>query len=741
MPANDILAKVSVIINAQTAQLGKDLKGAQNQLSSFSKGLTNLAGTIGVAFSVQQVASFGFEIAKLAGEVEGVKVAFDKLPDSERLMKSLKEATSDTVSELDLMKRTVQAANFGISLQALPKLLEFATLRAQQTGESVDYLVNSIVTGIGRKCITGDTQVKMSSGNTKRLDELVDNEVVKTLTLTGAVVNGVVKAVHVNGVRDVYKVSLVNGYHVTGTDNHRLYTSSGYKMISELDTNSELLTDVGLINIDSITYAGREVVYDVTLPETENFFANGIVSHNSPLILDNLGISAVALKDKLGDVSTAAATVGQVAEAVGKIAEENLTSMAGFSDNTKTSVEQLTAAWENFKASLGKNVAIGGGLNFLTGLLETFTQSDDFKITAQVENLALALNAGEKTSTGFANAIKELADNGADLSITEKELEKILNRMKNAPQFADDLKNKLKEVGIEIINLNKTALGPQAFKFEDIFGTNGGTETIGIIAALEDKIKGLGDSIKDATSVQSIRSLQAELEIAKSALNDLLKPPPNPVIIPVEFDLNFDYEAIQKKVDEIPPIIVDLEIGDESTAQADKVIENIKRIREEASQLAAEFSNVVKNGLQNVLVGFAEDLGRAAVGVGNFGENILQAVAGFAKQFGALLISAGLAKIAFEKLAISGIGAVVAGVALIAAASAVTAHVGKSANALTSVGGSSTGGGVGGGYRSSGLGAQGQNSSSVSFVIKGEDLWGTLNNYNRNSRYTNAVGG
>ena len=612
MPANDILAKVSVIINAQTAQLGKDLKGAQNQLSSFSKGLTNLAGTIGVAFSVQQVASFGFEIAKLAGEVEGVKVAFDKLPDSERLMKSLKEATSDTVSELDLMKRTVQAANFGISLQALPKLLEFATLRAQQTGESVDYLVNSIVTGIGRK---------------------------------------------------------------------------------------------------------------------------------SPLILDNLGISAVALKDKLGDVSTAAATVGQVAEAVGKIAEENLTSMAGFSDNTKTSVEQLTAAWENFKASLGKNVAIGGGLNFLTGLLETFTQSDDFKITAQVENLALALNAGEKTSTGFANAIKELSDNGADLSITEKELEKILNRMKNAPQFADNLKNKLKEVGLEITNLNKTALGPQAFKFEDIFGTNGGTETIGIIAALEDKIKGLGDSIKDATSVQSIRSLQADLEIAKSALNDLLKPPPNPVIIPVEFDLNFDYEAIQKKVDEIPPIIVDLEIGDESTAQADKVIENIKRIREEASQLAAEFSNVVKNGLQNVLVGFAEDLGRAAVGVGNFGENILQAVAGFAKQFGALLISAGLAKIAFEKLAISGIGAVVAGVALIAAASAVTAHVGKSANALTSVGGSSTGGGVGGGYRSSGLGAQGQNSSSVSFVIKGEDLWGTLNNYNRNSRYTNAVGG
>src|SRR5690606_14702252 len=53
--------------------------------------------------------------------------------------------------ELNLMKRAVQGSNFDISLQSLPKLLEFAAVRAQQTGQSVDYLVDSIVTGIGRK--------------------------------------------------------------------------------------------------------------------------------------------------------------------------------------------------------------------------------------------------------------------------------------------------------------------------------------------------------------------------------------------------------------------------------------------------------------------------------------------------------------------------------------------------------------------------------------------------------------
>jgi hypothetical protein len=43
------------------------------------------------------------------------------------------------------------AGNFGIPIEQLGGLLEFAKRRAQETGQSVDYLVESIVTGIGRK--------------------------------------------------------------------------------------------------------------------------------------------------------------------------------------------------------------------------------------------------------------------------------------------------------------------------------------------------------------------------------------------------------------------------------------------------------------------------------------------------------------------------------------------------------------------------------------------------------------
>lgn len=226
--ASSILAKMAVQISANTADFNRTLKAASGNLKGFTSNVQSAAGAIGIAFGVQQVSQFAIELTKLAGEAEGVRAAFDRLPDSVALMSRLKEATHNTVSELDLMKRSVMAANFGISLEALPKLLEFATLRAQQTGQSVDYLVDSIVTGIGRK---------------------------------------------------------------------------------------------------------------------------------SKLILDNLGISAVQLDEALGGASTQASSIGEVAEAVGKIAQESLGKMGEYSNDAATQIQQLSAAWEDLKVKAGSSIA------------------------------------------------------------------------------------------------------------------------------------------------------------------------------------------------------------------------------------------------------------------------------------------------------------------------------------------------------------------------------------------------
>lgn len=89
-------------------------------------------------------------LSKMAASAEGVERAFNRLnkPD---LLRQLKEATQGTVANLELMKRAVTANQFKISLEQLPTLLKFAHVRARETGQSVDYLVDSIVTGIGRK--------------------------------------------------------------------------------------------------------------------------------------------------------------------------------------------------------------------------------------------------------------------------------------------------------------------------------------------------------------------------------------------------------------------------------------------------------------------------------------------------------------------------------------------------------------------------------------------------------------
>lgn len=88
----------------------------------------------------------------IALQAEGVENAFKRL-DNPNLLRNLREATGGTVKDFDLMKAAVKADNFNIPVEKLGVLLKFAKQQAQATGESVDYLVDSMVTGLGRKSV------------------------------------------------------------------------------------------------------------------------------------------------------------------------------------------------------------------------------------------------------------------------------------------------------------------------------------------------------------------------------------------------------------------------------------------------------------------------------------------------------------------------------------------------------------------------------------------------------------
>lgn len=153
--ANDL----NVSIGAEISGLQKGLNDAGKALDKFEVKIKKLSKIGDQMQSIGKKMSIGITVpltaiatlsTKAFSELEGVKTAFERLNDP-NLLSNLQKATKGTVSDLELMKNAVKANNFKIPMEQLGTLLEFARRRAKDTGESVDYLVNSIVTGIGRK--------------------------------------------------------------------------------------------------------------------------------------------------------------------------------------------------------------------------------------------------------------------------------------------------------------------------------------------------------------------------------------------------------------------------------------------------------------------------------------------------------------------------------------------------------------------------------------------------------------
>ena len=124
-------------------QSTKSIVAAAAQYASFAAVL----GTVASGFS--EAASRGMEMSR---EAEGVSKAFARL-NQPGLLDNLRQATHNTVSDLELMKQAVKFDNFNLSLEQMGTFLAFAQQQAKDTGQDVNYLVDSIVTGLGRKSL------------------------------------------------------------------------------------------------------------------------------------------------------------------------------------------------------------------------------------------------------------------------------------------------------------------------------------------------------------------------------------------------------------------------------------------------------------------------------------------------------------------------------------------------------------------------------------------------------------
>ena len=167
--ANNNTNTMKIIFEGESKQLEAAIKRVEKALKGFDEKAKKAGGTGGglpqmnnqlkslaryatAAFAVDKIVDFTKQTIELGAQLDGVARSFESIEMSGSVsLEQLKEATKGTVSELELMRQAVQARNFKIPMEGLADLFEFATIRAQQTGESVEYLTRSIVLGIGRK--------------------------------------------------------------------------------------------------------------------------------------------------------------------------------------------------------------------------------------------------------------------------------------------------------------------------------------------------------------------------------------------------------------------------------------------------------------------------------------------------------------------------------------------------------------------------------------------------------------
>lgn len=138
------------------------------------------------------------ESIKVSTKGESITAAFNGLNRPE-LLDGLRSATQGAMSDLELMQATVKAESFSIPLNDLGNLLQYAQVRAQQTGESVDSLVDSILDGIGNQSADSldtlqikqseyDESVKKTGSHTESAIDLINKKLEEQceLTLTAA---------------------------------------------------------------------------------------------------------------------------------------------------------------------------------------------------------------------------------------------------------------------------------------------------------------------------------------------------------------------------------------------------------------------------------------------------------------------------------------------------------------------------------------------------------------------------
>ena len=597
----------------------EDANKAPQKLNSLFGGLG--AGIVtafaGVA-TISALTSFTKQVVGIASQAEAVRKAFERI-DGDKYLQGLRDATRGTVTDLELMKRAVMAENFQIPLEQLGSLFEFARRRAEETGQSVDYLVNSIVTGIGRK---------------------------------------------------------------------------------------------------------------------------------SPLILDNLGISAVALKDKMNGVTMETASIGDVATAVGSIARDQLASMGDEAVTVGQKLAGVATKWENIKLRIGEAIIESGAFNLsidtLTGIMDNFEAKSILKASMDI-------------SLGMDQFVKDFQSGKVSVEEAETKIVKYSQTMSRlAPLFDSfwdgffniERANEAQKLYDKIFNawveLQHALLGPITVPNFDYDKLTADAEAAAKLAAAEAaKIAAEAEKKKYEAWLKTNEGIREQNELAEINGEVMRKSLQGAIA---------DMEALTKAANDkaeawktaMNQVFAPDEEGniDDGT---DAITSKFSAIKERTQSFVDDMNQMTSDFIADFISGMAEGIGlllTGDIGFDTLFNMVLGSFGSFMKQMGALMIAYGVAQTAFwSSMAEGPLGAVkliAAGVAMVAIGAAISSLGKNPGKAMGGGGGGSTAGmaGGGGGYQNqvTGYGNQGGFGYTLDTKISGDDLLVIMQRAERNNK-------
>ncbi len=378
------------------------LIGSKADLSSIKSfvmgsGLTKVIDMIvstatAAADKMREMVNEGIEMAKSA---DGISHAFAQLnrPD---ILDKLREATHGTVNDMELMKAAVQAKDFRLPLDQLGKYLEFAQLKAQQTGQSVDYMTNSIITGLGRKSLMILDNLGLSAAQVK--EEMAKGG--DMATAVGAIIDKQLEAQgeHYEDAAEREKRAI--------TDVQNAQKELGDEMLPLAEAGSSMWNTIRLAAIKLFTYLVKAFKQGV---------AGFVDLYNSSIIV-RTGVSALtvswktmwaACKFAFNLIGTALKTLGKQLKDLGQMIEGVFT--LDFDKISKGFTGLFTDTWAGLKGQLKNFNSFGYevGENLING----FHEAVDGHLTAP---------SFESTGGSSVSAAEDDAASPGDGSKTKK---------------------------------------------------------------------------------------------------------------------------------------------------------------------------------------------------------------------------------------------------------------------------------------------------------------------------------